>query len=170
MIRGDTSSESSGNDNYGASSVDGKKASSTSTGASLQSYRPYGDTLMIPRAKHSHPPSNSHSAGDAERGEAPANREHQLLDYLEGRKKGPESLSKSRASDMQSAAGRTSVSNASQFRDSLEDVEASVDRPASNMNESLARSYDETTVRPAVRRPAQYYQSDDSDNSNFDSL
>ena len=108
MIKGDTSSEGSGNDNFAViesltktfHSIDlvnwtddvdfqantkgeGKGGAGTGGAAALQSYRPYGDTLMIPRAKHQHPPINTNSAAAAERGEA-SNREHQLLDYLDG--------------------------------------------------------------------------------------
>lgn len=114
MIRGDTSSEGSGNDNFaavirlpvayneifsitnvtlmnkqGSSTLDGKTRAATATaaGPALQSYRPYGEGLMIPRAKHQHGPSTSSAnPGSAERGEAAApNREHQLMDYLDGR-------------------------------------------------------------------------------------
>jgi len=149
MIKGDSSSESSGNDNFAATSEGKAKQAAGAAGpASLQSYRPYGDTLMIPRAKHQHPPVNANSAAAAERGEA-ANREHQLLDYLDGRnvKSGAD---KNRSSE----AGRTSVN--SQYPD---------------RSVSEVRSFDETTIQPSVRRPAKYYQSnDDSDNSNFDSL
>ena len=60
--------------------IKGKHGSS----ASLQSYRPYGETLMIPRVKTTHGPHNGSHPGAAERGEMP-NRDHQLLDYLEGR-------------------------------------------------------------------------------------
>ena len=109
MIKGDTSSESSGNDNFAVidnpnkanndppiqsinplltrsqatTKGEGKGGAGGAGPASLQSYRPYGDTLMIPRAKHQHPPINTNSAAAAERGEA-TNREHQLLDYLDG--------------------------------------------------------------------------------------
>lgn len=112
MIRGDTSSESSGNENYSvsyhtlfyflnfcingtktghkqaATAQDAKTKHSTSAGPSLQSYRPYGETLMIPRAKH-HYPTVAGGASAAERGEMPmsaaATREHQLIEYLEKR-------------------------------------------------------------------------------------
>ena len=41
---------------------------------------------MIPRAKHQHgPTTTSANPGSAERGEAAPNREHQLMDYLDGR-------------------------------------------------------------------------------------
>lgn len=39
---------------------------------------------MIPRAKHQHGPAGG-NPGAAERGESSGNREHQLLDYLDGR-------------------------------------------------------------------------------------
>ena len=69
----------------GSSTLDGKARSGAASGAALQSYRPYGETLMIPRAKHQHGPSTATSPGAAERGEASAQREHQLMDYLDGR-------------------------------------------------------------------------------------
>ena len=109
MIRGDTSSEGSGNDNFaavnehivliqeyasficimivwqGSSTLDGKTRAAVA-GPALQSYRPYGEGLMIPRAKHQHgPTTTSANPGSAERGEAAPNREHQLMDYLDGR-------------------------------------------------------------------------------------
>ncbi|KAK4020739.1 hypothetical protein OUZ56_002690 [Daphnia magna] len=156
MIRGDTSSEGSGNDNFGAgtSTLDGKAAARVSAGGpALQSYRPYGEGLMIPRAKHQHGPTtaSANNSSSAERGEAAPNREHQLMDYLDGR--GPKKvlpdrdgkMTDTRSSEVLSAGGRTSVSSTSQFRD---------------RTVSEVRSFDETTIHPATRRPTQYYQSD----------
>lgn len=59
----------------------------TAGGPALQSYRPYGEGLMIPRAKHQHGPTTAsgNNSSSAERGEAAPNREHQLMDYLDGR-------------------------------------------------------------------------------------
>ncbi|XP_046643778.1 mucin-17-like isoform X4 [Daphnia pulicaria] len=157
MIRGDTSSEGSGNDNFaaqGTSTLDGKGGPrGTAGGPALQSYRPYGEGLMIPRAKHQHGPTTAsgNNSSSAERGEAAPNREHQLMDYLDGR--GPKKvlpdrdgkMTDTRSSEVLSAGGRTSVSSTSQFRD---------------RTVSEVRSFDETTIQPATRRPAQYYQSD----------
>merc|ERR1712071_460347 len=142
--------------NFGATTKGEGKSAAGAAGAagpaSLQSYRPYGDTLMIPRAKHQHPPVNANSAAAAERGEA-ANREHQLLDYLDGRLLS-QNVKSGADKNRSSEAGRTSVN--SQYPD---------------RSVSEVRSFDETTIQPSVRRPAKYYQSnDDSDNSNFDSL
>lgn len=69
-----------------SNTLDGKSRNATSAAApaALQSYRPYGETLMIPRAKHQHGPAGG-NPGAAERGESSGNREHQLLDYLDGR-------------------------------------------------------------------------------------
>jgi len=180
MIRGDTSSESSGNENYSAATAqDAKTKHSTSAGPSLQSYRPYGETLMIPRAKH-HYPTVAGGASAAERGEMPmsaaATREHQLIEYLEKRKnaQSSENMGKNRSSDVLSAGGRTSAGSTSNFRDSLENVQAAKGSQekldTAQMTVSEARSFEETTVQAAVRHPEHYYQSDDSDNSNFDSL
>ena len=126
----------------GTNTLDGKtKQPATPAGPALQSYRPYGETLMIPRAKHHHPPTSSaggNSPGAAERGEAPpmsaaAVREHQLLEYLEGRVswfissitrwtfieflKMMQKKAAAAATESVSGGGRTSVSSTSQFRD-----------------------------------------------------
>ncbi|XP_065567128.1 uncharacterized protein LOC136031453 isoform X1 [Artemia franciscana] len=164
IIRGDASSESSGGglDNHGHS---GDKAlrstppnSTTSPVAGLQAYRPYGEGvgMLIPRAKHQHVTSYPTQPNLALTPEELAAREHQLIEYLEKGRGKRARLPSSARNTLERPAPSTfrrgsdgGLANRSRSVDALSNVSESIhgDRI------SEVRSYDETTVRPAMKTP-----------------